>query len=143
MSCVFCKIVERKSPAEIVFETDNIISFLDILPVNLGHTLVIPKLHYKDLTEVPNEIITEVFSTVKYLSPLISEAFKAEGFNVIVNNGAAAGQTVFHSHIHIIPRYSHDRIRFRRPEFMRYENGQFTEYGNTLRNLIQSEQKNG
>lgn len=143
MSCIFCQIIELKSPAEIIYENDHVLSLLDILPINLGHTLVIPKKHFVDLTEVPGEIISEMFKAVKFLSPIVVNGCKADGFNVIVNNGTAAGQRVFHSHVHIIPRFNNDRLRFSRPEFMKYEKGQFNEYGSMLRNLVQLEQKNG
>ncbi|GMU86640.1 MAG: hydrolase [Ignavibacteriales bacterium] len=139
MDCIFCKIIERKAPAEILYETDTVISFLDILPVNFGHTLVVPKGHYCDLTEVPHEIIGDLFSAVKRLSPVITGAVEAEGFNIIGNNGAAAGQTVFHCHIHIIPRYHNDKGRFRRPQFLQYNNGSFGEYGRNLRESILKE----
>lgn len=139
MDCIFCKIIERSAPAEILYETETIISFLDILPVNLGHTLVVPKGHYADLTEVPHEIIRDLFSTVKRLSPVITGAVQAEGFNIIGNNGRAAGQTVFHCHIHIIPRYHNDKTRFRRPQFLQYNNGSFSEYGRNLRQSILKE----
>ncbi|MCC6551020.1 MAG: HIT family protein [Ignavibacteriaceae bacterium] len=139
MDCIFCQIIERNAPAEILYETDTVISFLDILPVNFGHTLVVPKGHFRDLTEVPQEIIGDLFSIVKRLSPVIIGAVQAEGFNIIGNNGSAAGQTVFHCHIHIIPRYHEDKTRFRRPQFLQYNNGSFSEYGRNLRASIQKE----
>ncbi|MCK6613386.1 MAG: HIT family protein [Ignavibacteriaceae bacterium] len=139
MDCIFCKIIDRSAPAEILYETDTVISFLDILPVNLGHALVVPKGHYRDLTEVPPVILGELFSTVQRLSPVITGAVQAEGFNIIGNNGRAAGQTVFHCHIHIIPRYHDDKGRFRRPQFLQYNNGSFREYGKNLRESIKKE----
>lgn len=108
MDCIFCEIAAKSSEAEIVFENEKYIAFLDINPVNYGHTLVMPKKHFDNFLTVPVEDMKELTKLTQYLSGAIKRALKADGFNVISNNGTAAGQSVFHFHYHIIPRYEND-----------------------------------
>ncbi len=107
-NCIFCKIVAREIPATIIHEDETTLGLLDIAPVNIGHALVIPKAHYKNIYETPEEIMTDMMKTVKKLSKAIKEGLKADGINVTMNNDPAAGQIIFHSHIHIIPRIADD-----------------------------------
>jgi histidine triad (HIT) family protein len=108
MDCIFCEIAAKSSGAEIVFENEKFIAFLDINPVNYGHTLVMPKKHFDNFLTVPGKDLEELTKLTQYLSGAIKRALKADGFNVISNNGNAAGQSVFHFHYHIIPRYEND-----------------------------------
>lgn len=85
-------------------------AFLDIAPISVGHTLVIPKKPYKDIYEMPDDIIAKLFKVVKDLSIKLKKVFKADGINLINNNEEKAGQVVFHYHVHIIPRYNDDLI---------------------------------
>jgi histidine triad (HIT) family protein len=118
MDCIFCEIASKTSEAEIVFENDNCIAFLDINPVNYGHTLVIPKTHYDNFLTMPAKELEELTKITQYLSGAIKRALKADGFNVISNNGSTAGQSVFHFHYHIIPRFENDfHIRPRTIEY--------------------------
>ncbi len=107
IECIFCKIVEGAVPSTKVFEDEKVLAFLDINPVNIGHTLVIPKAHYKNIYETPYEVIGDMIMTVKNLSEALKKT-GAEGVNVAMNNDTAAGQVVFHSHVHVIPRYVND-----------------------------------
>lgn len=108
MSSIFSKIAAHEIPARIVYEDDCVIAFLDIHPVNPGHTLVVPKEERANLLESSEEELMQVMRVVRRLAPLIVRAVGAEGFNVAINTGEAAGQTVFHTHVHIIPRFPND-----------------------------------
>jgi histidine triad (HIT) family protein len=106
--CIFCKIIAGEIPAEKIYETQNALAFLDIRPNNPGHTLVIPKEHYKNIFDLPQEIWLEMAKTAYTLAPVIKESMVADGINIAMNNEPAAHQIVFHAHIHIIPRLHGD-----------------------------------
>lgn len=105
MPSVFSKIILKEIPAHFVYEDDFVVAFLDISQATKGHTLVVPKVEYKDIFEVPEKTASHVFGVAVKLSKAIQKAFGAHGMNVLSNNGEMAGQTVFHFHIHLIPRY--------------------------------------
>lgn len=105
--CIFCKIVHNELPSAKVYEDEHVLAFLDISQVTKGHTLVIPKLHIDDLFQMDSGTAERVFSPVPEIANAIKEAFHAEGMNLLNNNGAFAGQEVFHYHLHLIPRYDH------------------------------------
>jgi histidine triad (HIT) family protein len=107
-SCVFCKIIKGEIPADKVYEDADFLAFLDITPINPGHILLIPKKHYKDLFDTPDEILAKRAPLVKKLAKALKEAVGADGINIGMNNGPAAGQVVFHTHLHIMPRFSDD-----------------------------------
>ncbi|MFA4890132.1 MAG: HIT family protein [Candidatus Paceibacterota bacterium] len=107
-SCVFCKIVKKEIPAEIVYEDENVLAFLDITPVNPGHVLLIPKEHYENLYEMPDALLAKMAPVIKKLAIAIKSAVNAEGINIGMNNDRPAGQLVFHAHFHIMPRFSTD-----------------------------------
>ena len=108
MNCLFCKIIAKEIPAEVVYEDGTVIAILDITPVNPGHVLVLPKKHVRNIFDIEPEDWKEVMERVRLLSPAVREASAAEGINIHVNNEPAAGQIIFHSHVHIIPRYEGD-----------------------------------
>ena len=108
--CIFCKIIKGDIPCSKVYEGSKVFAFLDNAPVNKGHTLVVPKEHYKDLLAMPNDVLCEVIKVVKKISKAVVRTVKADGFNIGKNNGAAAGQAVMHSHFHIIPRFEGDGL---------------------------------
>ncbi len=110
-NCIFCKIVKRELPSNIVYEDEKFIAFLDINPVNEGHTLVIPKKHKKNLLEEDEKILEEYLKIVKKLSLAVKKATNAGGINIINNVESTAGQVIFHTHIHIIPRFENDGIK--------------------------------
>src|SRR3989338_1218763 len=109
--CIFCKIVKKEIPADIVFENDHILAFLDINPVNAGHTLIVPKQHCTDLLYTPDDIIKDMMVHTKKVAKAAVAAVKANGFNIGINTKPAAGQVVFHTHLHIIPRFSNDGLK--------------------------------
>lgn len=118
METIFTKIIKREIPAHIVYEDDLVIAFLDITQTTLGHTLVVTKEPYKNIFEVPEDTLKHLIVIVKKLSVAISNAFNASGVNLLNNNGAMAGQTVFHYHVHIIPRFKNDDIKVELPNQM-------------------------
>jgi histidine triad (HIT) family protein len=106
--CIFCKIIKGEILAAKIYENDKIIAFLDIAPVNPGHTLVVSKEHYENLLSTPEEILCEMISKVKSVAKAVISGMDAEGFNLGVNNGKVAGQIIPHLHFHIMPRYTGD-----------------------------------
>lgn len=104
-NCIFCKIVAGEIPSSKVYEDDNILAFLDISQVTPGHTLVIPKKHVRNVLEMSSDDAAQLFSYVPKLAKAVKQATQANGLNIINNNEAAAGQSVFHTHIHLIPRF--------------------------------------
>lgn len=108
MDCIFCKIVSGDVPSNIVYEDDTTMAFIPLGAVNLGHTLVIPKEHYKDYLVMTDDIVQDVATTVKVVGNAIKKAVDADGLNIISNIESAAGQVVFHTHIHVIPRFMDD-----------------------------------
>lgn len=111
--CIFCEIVARRAPATVVHETESVLAFLDIRPVTRGHTLVIPKAHSSGLAQLDPAVGGEVFAAGQILAAAMRRStLAADGVNLAMNDGRAAFQTVFHSHLHVVPRHHGDRIRF-------------------------------
>ncbi len=110
-SCQFCKIVDRSIKSEILYETESSISFLDHRPVSKGHALVISKRHFQNILDVEEETMCDVMKVAKGISARINDIYHPAGINLIQNNGELAGQTVFHFHVHVIPRYDDDYNR--------------------------------
>lgn len=109
-SCIFCKIVQKKTHASTIYEDDKVIAFLDIRPLNEGHTLVIPKRHYAFIYEVPDEEVAHLYKAVKKVASAVKKGVKADGITITQQNESAAGQDVFHVHVHVIPRYAGQRL---------------------------------
>ncbi|MCJ2165735.1 MULTISPECIES: HIT family protein [unclassified Pseudodesulfovibrio] len=109
--CIFCKIVAGDIPCAKVFESENILAFLDIAPVNAGHALVLPKGHYPTLMDIPVELGNELLQALSSVGRAVMEATGADGLNLMQNNHEAAGQLVHHAHYHLIPRFADDGLR--------------------------------
>ncbi len=107
-SCLFCKIVASEIPSTKVYEDDTVLAFLDIHPVNIGHTLVVPKAHHINLYETPDATLAHMMSVVKKLSIAIKGALNTDGINIEMNNDSASGQIILHAHMHIVPRFLGD-----------------------------------
>ena len=103
--CIFCKIANGEIPATEICENEGFRVILDLGPASKGHALVLPKEHYRDITELPEKAAGEAFSLAGKVGKAMKQGLGAAGFNIVQNNGTAAGQTVFHFHIHVIPRY--------------------------------------
>ena len=134
MECIFCNIRDKKSEAEILFEDENILAFLDIQPINYGHTLVITKNHYDNFLTVPKEELDKLINATQFIAGAIKRSLKADGFNVISNNGLPAGQSVYHFHFHIIPRFNNDFTI--KPKVKTYSQDSIHEYGDQIRSVI-------
>ncbi|MBI5449337.1 HIT family protein [Candidatus Gottesmanbacteria bacterium] len=109
--CLFCKIIEGTIPANRVYEDKDFLAFLDISPVNPGHTLVLPKKHFETYLDTPDETLENLSKKVKKIALGIKEATEAEGINIMVNAHKAAGQVIPHLHTHVIPRYLSDGFK--------------------------------
>ncbi len=106
--CIFCEIIKGNIPAYKVYEDDDIFAFLDIKPINPGHTLVVPKKHYKNLEEIPEEDLKKLIIAVKKVGYLLKSKLAIVGYNASVNNDPVAGQVIPHIHFHVIPRHMGD-----------------------------------
>lgn len=104
-NCIFCKIIQGEIPSAKVYEDEEVFAFLDISQVTKGHTLIIPKKHVENIYETNEEIASSLFARVPKIANALKKAYQPAGINILNNNGKAAGQTVFHIHIHLIPRY--------------------------------------
>ncbi len=108
MECIFCRIVAGDIPSHKVYEDDTTLAFLDISPGSRGHTLVIPKQHAPDLISLSDDTLCAVARTTQHVAKLLFDVVKPDGMNILQNNGSPAGQTVFHYHVHLIPRWEGD-----------------------------------
>ena len=104
--CIFCKIANGEIPSDTVYEDERYRAILDLSPAVKGHTLIIPKEHFDDLLSADDETLSTVLKTAQRIGGAMKDALGCDGFNVVQNNGEAAGQTVHHLHIHVIPRYN-------------------------------------
>ena len=109
--CIFCKIIADELPSTKIYEDSDVLAFLDIKPVNPGHTLVIPKKHFESIHDTPDELVAKTIIVAKKIAGAIQKNLGATGVNIGMNNGSAAGQIVFHAHIHIMPRYGKDLLK--------------------------------
>jgi len=107
-NCIFCDIVRGAAEVSVCYEDPLALAFLDIQPVNPGHTLVVPREHFESLVDLPEELANHLFQVATRLGTIVRKISRAEGLNIVVNSGAAAGQDVFHYHVHIIPRMQGD-----------------------------------
>ncbi|MCL2475679.1 HIT family protein [Candidatus Bathycorpusculum sp.] len=105
-NCIFCKIIQKTVPSSILYEDNTVLAFLDIKPLSKGHTLVIPKNHYADIFDIPKNDLQEIYAVTKTLATAIKNATNADGISIIQQNGKAAGQVIFHYHVHIVSRFN-------------------------------------
>jgi len=135
MECTFCKIIFHHLPAEVLYENDHVIAILDINPIHFGHALVIPKTHCLDFLSIPETDLHDVLHATQIVARAIVKSLKLEGFNIFSNNGRIAGQSVFHFHMHITPRYPGDNIRFVL-QLKSYQEGSMADYAEKIRQYI-------
>jgi histidine triad (HIT) family protein len=124
--CIFCKIVAGQIPCNKIYEDDSVLAFLDIGPISDGHTLVIPKEHFEKLDQCSPQTLMELSGCLGKIAKAVTAAAGSDGYNVLCNNGKAAGQLVDHVHFHIIPRNYDDGVFDRWPSYQ-YEEGQAQE----------------
>nr|MBP9851547.1 HIT family protein [Candidatus Paceibacterota bacterium] len=106
--CIFCKIIRGEIPSDKVYEDENVFVFLDINPVNKGHTLIIPKKHSTNVYDIEAEDLSNVIKTAQKIAITLKQVLNMDGVNIHMNNEKSGGQAVFHTHIHVIPRYADD-----------------------------------
>lgn len=111
--CIFCRIVSAELPSAVVYEDDGVLSFLDIGPLADGHLLIIPREHHRDISAMPPSLCGKLAAVIPILSRALLHVTRAEGLNVLCNQGQTAGQVVEHVHFHLIPRKSGDNLGFR------------------------------
>jgi histidine triad (HIT) family protein len=111
--CPFCKITEDRSDSVVVFEDDDILAIMDKYPATPGHMLVLPKKHIETIYEMPAGLGAHIMSTAVLMAKMIKEKLAPDGLNLIQSSERAAGQTIPHFHLHIVPRYNHDKVRLR------------------------------
>lgn len=110
--CIFCKIANGEIPSATLYEDGDFRVILDLGPASKGHALILPKEHYPNLYELPDELASKAILLAKKMIVKMTKALDCDGFNVVQNNGEPAGQTVFHFHMHLIPRYKNDQAGF-------------------------------
>ncbi|MHC4755141.1 MAG: HIT family protein [Planctomycetota bacterium] len=133
--CLFCKIVAGQIPVTKIYEDEDVLAFLDIGPISDGHTLVIPKQHFEKLHDCPPEILGRVCSRLGKIAGAVAAAIHSDGYNVLCNNGGAAGQLVEHLHFHIIARKTGDSLFNRWPAY-RYEQGKIEVIAEKIRKKL-------
>lgn len=107
-NCIFCKIASGEIPSKTIYENDEFRVILDINPASKGHALIIPREHYNDIYELPEDVAGRAMILAKKLAAHMTKVLNCDGFNILQNNGEVAGQTVFHFHMHLLPRYDKD-----------------------------------
>lgn len=109
--CLFCKIVRGEVPSQNVFESDDVLAFVDINPVNPGHILIIPKAHHENCDQTPDEAMAAVMAVARKVGAAALKATGAQGYNVGINCGTVAGQVIMHTHVHVMPRFPDDGLK--------------------------------
>jgi histidine triad (HIT) family protein len=135
MDCIFCRIIQRQRPAEILDESGKAIAILDINPIHYGHALIIPKTHCRDFLAIPESDLHDVLHMTQTVAKALVSGLDLQGFNIFSNNGTIAGQSVYHFHMHVTPRYPDDNIRFVL-QLKTYPNGLMAEYAECIRRAI-------
>lgn len=109
--CIFCKIAAGEIPSATIYEDDEFRVILDLGPASKGHALILPKSHAANIYELPDELAAKAMVLAKKMATEMTDALQCDGFNIVQNNGELAGQTVFHFHMHLIPRYNGDNVK--------------------------------
>jgi histidine triad (HIT) family protein len=135
--CIFCRIVAGEIPASIIHRDDDCVAFLDIAPLSDGHVLVIPVFHAPRLVELPELHVARLSAVLPRIGRAVLQSTKAEGFNLLLNEGPVAGQVVNHAHVHLIPRRSGDQLGYRW-NAGKYPPGRDTELAASLRAALNS-----
>lgn len=108
--CIFCRIVRKEIESSIIYEDENVLALLDIKPFKTGHALVIPKEHFENIYDIPEDVIAQIYRIVKRIAVAVKKSIKPEGISIIQSNEVAGSQGIFHFHTHVIPRYFGDKI---------------------------------
>lgn len=135
--CIFCRILRDEAAAEVLFRNQHAIAILDINPIHFGHILVIPKSHAVTFLEIPEVELSDLIHATRIATAAMVESLDPPGYNIFSNNGEAAGQSVYHCHFHITPRYRDDNIRFLL-KLKRYEGDEMKQYAEKIRAVLQN-----
>ncbi|MEK9201857.1 MAG: HIT family protein [Patescibacteria group bacterium] len=135
--CIFCKIIRKEIPATHIYEDEHVIAFLDIKPNNLGHSLVVPKEHFPNIYTTPDEVLSRLIAATKKVAIAVKKGVAADGINIANNNEPDAGQLVFHTHIHVIPRYKDDGYKHW-PAKTNYTPEQMKEAAEKIKNALKN-----
>jgi histidine triad (HIT) family protein len=142
-ACPFCRIIAGEAQSEILYETERSVAFLDINPINFGHALIVSREHFENFTELPREVLMDIAESLRVVSLAIVNSVHPAGFNIFNNNGEAAGQSVFHFHFHIAPRFDGDGLKIR-PQLKNYESPEhMAQFANRIRDQINVKDKSG
>ncbi len=133
--CVFCKIIAGAIPTNVVYENEHTLAFLDIRPSNKGHMLVVPREHYADIFDIPGDVLCALARTGKRIAGALKKAVQTKGINLIMNNGAVAGQIIFHAHLHVLPRFQGDEV-FAEPKRVSYDDGEYERIAEKIKNAL-------
>jgi histidine triad (HIT) family protein len=133
--CIFCKIISGEIASARIYEDEHALAFLDANPNNHGHTLVVPKTHARNVLDISEDSLSHMVPAVKKVSRAVFEGMGAAGLNITMNNEKAAGQVVFHLHIHIIPRFQDDGLRVWTRKTP-YKNGEMEEVAEKIRAVL-------
>lgn len=131
MDCLFCKIVAKELPCTVVYENESLFAFLDIHPVNKGHTLIVPKIHSEDFLSSDDALLSNLMPSIKRIADAVVKGVGATACNISTNNGRAAGQVIFHLHWHVIPRFSDDGLKMWHGKV--YKEGEMEEVASVIR----------
>ncbi len=134
--CIFCKIVKGEIPSSRVYEDDNFYVFMDIYPIVRGHTLIIPKAHCRNALDTPYETGAGFYPLITKISNAVKNAYKADGIMVMQFNEPSAGQEVFHSHVHIIPRYENDNLSIKIPPRLKVDINEIIKDGEKIKQSL-------
>ncbi len=137
MDCVFCSIISGKGSATRVFENGSFVAFMDKYPINKGHTLVLPKVHYQTIMDMQLRDVGLLFSLSSHIAKAVVRAVGADGFTLGQNNGEAANQIVPHVHVHIVPRFNHDSEEGRWPSRKTASTDELEQVAEKIRKLIE------
>jgi len=135
-NCIFCKIIDGQIPSTTVYEDDLFKVILDIAPANKGHVIILPKKHCENIFDVDATTASQAFMIASKVATALMNTLSCDGINVVQNNGVAAGQTVFHLHIHVIPRYENDGVDFEWTK-VSYEDGEAAKLASTIASALQ------
>ena len=135
MECEFCKIIQGKSTAEVLYSSPHALAILDINPIHYGHVLVIPRTHASTFIELTEEDLPDLIKATQIIAAALVASLNPPGFNIFSNNGKAAGQSVFHCHFHVTPRYDDDNIQFVL-KLKKYAKDEMAEYAGLIRRHI-------
>ncbi len=132
--CLFCKIIEGKISCVKIYEDNKFLAFLDIAPVNKGHTLILPKKHFETFLDMNEKELTKIMLFTQKIAKSIVNGTKADGFNIMLNNKRAAGQVIDHVHFHIIPRFENDG--FKHWSHSSYKPGEDSKIANEIKRFL-------